>query len=180
MGAILTQNTAWTQVRKSLDVLYEANCFTPEQILAIHSDKLAEYIRSAGYKNQKQAYLKAIAGWFLEKSDKVGAIPLNIARMELLSVKGVGPETADSILLYAYHRPTFVIDAYTRRICENLGIANPKSSYNELRSFFMDGLPEDVSVYQEMHALFVEHAKNYYRGNRKGEGCPLPALLRSA
>jgi endonuclease III related protein len=156
-GALLTQNTSWIQVEKALLNLKQIHSLSPASILALDLETLKEVIRPAGYYNQKSMRLKALASWFL----KLGArIPL---REELLSLKGVGPETADSILLYAFKQPFFVVDAYTKRIVTNLSLASDKATYNEIKALFEDNLPEDFIVYQECHALLVEHAKRYYQ-----------------
>jgi len=175
MGAVLTQNTAWSQVEKALDGLREAGVRDPEDILGCEDSMLSHWIRPAGYCNQKARYLKAVAQWFGANFDSSGkrAVDLESLRQDLLGVRGVGPETADSILLYAFHLPTFVIDTYTRRICDALGIADSKVSYGVLRKKFMDALPADVVLFQEFHALLVQHAKLYYSGRKGNAGCPL-------
>lgn len=162
-GALLTQNTSWIQVEKALlnlkDVLSlkQIHSFSPEAILSLDPETLKEAIRPAGYYNQKAVRLKTLACWFSELEDRIPA------RTELLSLKGVGPETADSILLYAFKQPSFVVDAYTKRIITNLGLTDEKAGYNEIKALFEENLPEDTAVYQEYHALLVEHAKRYYQ-----------------
>lgn len=162
-GALLTQNTSWIQVEKALlnlkDLLSlkQINSFSPETIISLDTEILKEAIRPAGYYNQKAMRLKNLACWFLELENRIPA------RKELLSLKGVGPETADSILLYAFKQPSFVVDAYTKRIVTNLGLADEKAGYNEIKALFEENLPEDTTVYQEYHALLVEHAKRYYQ-----------------
>jgi len=150
LGAILTQNTSWLQVEKALDNLFAAKINTPEKILKTDSETIATLITPAGYRNQKTVYLKNIAHWFLNGS---------VQRDELLKVKGVGRETADSILLYAFHLPTFVIDTYTKRALAAFGIFEGKTDYETLRKWFMDNLKPSVELFQEYHALFVEHGK---------------------
>jgi endonuclease-3 related protein len=154
MGAILTQNTAWTQVERALANLQNARIDTPEKLLKTDKENLAELIRPSGYCNQKSLYLYAISEWFILN---YGTVP---ERENLLAVRGVGPETADSILLYAFHLPTFVIDTYTRRICAAEGLADARLPYEKLRALFQENLPRDVCLYKEYHALLVEHAKN--------------------
>jgi endonuclease III related protein len=160
IGAILTQNTAWTNVEKALDSLQRNSCTDPESILRAKTDTLQEWVRSAGYYKAKSAYLKHIASWFLATDEAMESQTMEKARQELLAVKGVGPETADSILLYAYGKLTFVIDAYTRRFLARHGLATGKESYGHLRSLMMDSLPKDLWLYQEFHALIVADAKN--------------------
>ncbi|AKB81338.1 Endonuclease III [Methanosarcina barkeri 3] len=162
-GALLTQNTSWIQVEKALlnlkDLLslQQIYSFSPEAVLSLDQEILKEAIRPAGYYNQKAVRLKNLACWFSELGARIPA------RTELLSLKGVGPETADSILLYAFKQTSFVVDAYTKRIVINLGLADEKASYNEIKALFEENLPEDLIVYQEYHALLVEHAKRYYQ-----------------
>ncbi|WP_292388454.1 endonuclease III domain-containing protein [Methanosarcina sp. UBA5] len=162
-GALLTQNTSWIQVEKALlnlkDLLSlkKIHSFSPEAILSLDPETLKKAIRPAGYYNQKAMRLKTLACWFSELGDQIPA------RAELLSLKGVGPETADSILLYAFKQPSFVVDAYTKRIVTNLDLVDEKTSYNEIKAMFEENLPEDLDVYQEYHALLVEHAKKYYQ-----------------
>jgi len=152
MGAILTQNTSWTQVEKALTNLFAAKINTPEKILKTDNETIAALIAPAGYRNQKTKYLKNIAEWFINYSSKLD-------RDNLLQVKGVGRETADSILLYAFHLPTFVIDTYTKRTLAALKIFDEKTPYETLRLWFMDNLELSVPLFQEYHALFVEQGK---------------------
>jgi endonuclease-3 related protein len=162
-GALLTQNTSWIQVERALlDLknllnLKQIHSFSPEAILSLDPETLKEAIKPTGYYNQKAMRLENLAYWFSELGARIPA------RAELLSLKGVGPETADSILLYAFKQPSFVVDAYTKRIVTNLGLVDGKASYNEIKALFEENLPEDLAVYQEYHALLVEHAKRYYQ-----------------
>lgn len=156
LGAILTQNTTWTSAEKALENLKKLDVIHPERLLLLDDEILKGAVRPAGFLNQKSAYLKNISQFFLSLE---GATP---TRKEILEVKGVGNETADSILLYAYRKPEFVVDAYTKRIFSHLGLVDEKISYMDLKKFFEDNLPEDVPIYQEYHALIVEHAKRHY------------------
>ena len=141
VGAILTQNTAWTNVEKAMGNLFAANVMSPEKVLAASDDQLQELIRPAGFFKQKCAYLKAMAAFMLERevafeqSTDVWAL-----RKELLSVKGIGRETADSILLYAFKKPIFVIDAYTRRVAERHLHLDNSVHYDTLQQIFMEML----------------------------------------
>ncbi|MFW6383300.1 MAG: endonuclease III domain-containing protein [Nanoarchaeota archaeon] len=153
LGAILTQNTSWTNVEKALYNLYEINCIDPKKILKIDDEKLKKAIRSAGYFNQKAKKLKIFADFFI----KLNNVP---TREKLISLWGIGPETADSILLYAHKKPFFVVDAYTRRIFSRLGVIDANDNYENIRKLFEDSLPRDYKVYQEYHALIVEEGKN--------------------
>lgn len=156
MGAILTQNTAWTSALKALQNLKKLDAINPERLLLLDDEVLKGAVRPAGFLNQKSVYLKNISQFFQSLE---GRTP---TRKEVLKVKGVGNETADSILLYAYHQPEFVVDAYTRRIFSHLEIVEENISYLELKELFETKLPSDVPLYQEYHALIVEHAKRYY------------------
>ena len=166
MGAVLTQNTAWTSVEKALDALLEKGLRNPEELLSLPVQELAELVRPSGYRNQKSLYLREVARWFMDSYDRLTrpGVNLEAEREALLAVKGVGPETADSILLYAFHLPSFVIDAYTRRVGAAKGLYEGDESYASLRFLFMEALPLDVVLYQEYHALLVQHAKLHHRG----------------
>ena len=172
VGAILTQNTAWTNVEKAIGNLLSADVMSPQKVLEIPDAELQELIRSARFFKQKCAYLKAMAQFIIEyeveieKSDNVWAL-----RKQLLAVKGVGRETADSILLYAFNKPIFVIDAYTRRIAErHLGL-DGSVHYDVLQKTFMDALPADTAIYNEYHALIVAFCKESCRKSGCGELC---------
>lgn len=170
-GALLTQNTNWQQVEKALVNLKQTGYLSPEAILTLDPETLKEAIKPAGYYNQKARRLKTLAEWFLELK---GRIP---EREELLSLKGVGPETADSVLLYAFKQPSFVVDAYTRRVISNLGLAEEKAKYSEIKALFEENLPENLAIYQEYHALLVEHAKRYYQKKINYSRCPLLRIV---
>ncbi|MDP3066578.1 MAG: endonuclease III domain-containing protein [Methanobacteriaceae archaeon] len=157
LGAILTQNTAWTSAEKALWNLKELDANFPEKLLSLDDNTLKEAIRPAGFLNQKSRYLKNISRFFLSLKDGVPT------RKELLKVKGVGNETADSILLYAYKQAEFVVDTYTKRIFSHLEIIDEKDNYLKVKNLFEDSLPREFPLYQEYHALIVEHAKRYYQ-----------------
>ena len=171
-GAILTQNCAWTNVEKALVNLENSGIVSPEAILKTPDDTLRELIRPAGFFKQKSVYLKSVAQFFLEneqeflQSDDVQAL-----RKRLLAVKGVGNETADSILLYAFHKPLFVIDAYTRRVAERHLNLDGTMPYGQLQKIFMDALPIDVSLYGEYHALIVALCKQSCLKSGCGDVC---------
>lgn len=156
VGAILTQNTSWPQVEKSIINLKELIDLTPFEILELGEDEFKSAIKPSGYFNQKYNYLRNISEFYISLE---GRTP---ERDELLSVKGIGPETCDSILLYAYGENEFVVDAYTRRIFSYLGLIDEIDSYNKIKKLFEDDFEGNVSEYQEYHALIVEHAKNFY------------------
>lgn len=156
MGAVLTQNTSWPSVEKALINLKKHINFTPEDLLNLDEDTFKEAIRPAGYFNQKYNYLRNIAGFYLSLN---GDTP---TREELLKVKGIGNETADSILLYAYKEKEFVVDAYTKRILSYLGLINEKDSYLKIKSYIEENFDGNVEDFQEFHGLLVEHAKQFY------------------
>ncbi len=168
-GAVLTQNTNWKNAAAALDNLLSAGMLSIEKIIKTTSEVLASKIQPSGYFNQKAIKLKAVAGLLDSKN---GDTP---ERDELLSVWGIGPETADSILLYAYGIPVFVIDAYTRRIISRFtGMSEVESAgYEDFRSAMEECLPENLCCRQEMHALLVVHAKRYCRKNPDCRCCPL-------
>ena len=168
-GAVLTQNTAWTNVRKALAGLRQVRLTTPERIVVAPNERLGDAIRPAGYFNQKAKYLQSLADWFMLNDRALARARysrqvLEAVRPELLKVRGVGRETADSILLYAYSLPTFVIDAYTRRVFAPLCVLDDTWSYEQIRSLFESVLAQGsatatVEHWQESHALIVEHAR---------------------
>jgi endonuclease-3 related protein len=153
VGAILTQNTTWLNVERAIFNLIEARVLDPERILAMGTEALGELIRPSGYFNVKARKLMAYSEFHRSLA---GRTP---TREELLGVWGVGPETADNILLYAYGVPVMVIDAYTRRIFAKFAITKGDEEYEALRAFCERELQGSVAVYQEFHALLVEHGK---------------------
>ena len=157
IGAVLTQNTAWLNVQKALLNLEKLNAINPEKLLSLGKNVIREAIKPAGYFNQKSEYLVNITKFFQSLKGKCPK------REELMQVKGVGNETADSILLYAYSQPHFVVDAYTKRIFRHLGILKGNETYSEIKALFEERLPKNMEIYQEYHALIVEHTKNYYK-----------------
>ena len=173
VGAILTQNTNWSNVEKAIANFGEN--LTPQFVAAADFAQLSEIIRPAGFFNQKTAYLKATTEWFAKYDysvEDVHKIPLKTLRPELLATKGIGQETADSILLYAFNLPTFVIDAYTHRLCARYSVDVGKT-YSSAKAFFEDNLPKDVQLYNEFHALIVINAKEHCKKKPICEGCPL-------
>ena len=171
LGAILTQNTSWLQAENALFNLNELNAIDPEKLQILSDETLKLAIRCAGFLNQKSIYIREITRFFKKLN---GNVP---TRKELLTVKGVGNETADSILLYAYKQPEFVIDAYTKRIFSHLGLVDEKIKYIELKELFESNLPKEVEVFNEFHALIVEHAKRYYNKKPYGINDPLKELI---
>jgi endonuclease-3 related protein len=181
VGAILTQSTSWRNVEKAISNLENAGVLSVEGILKIDIHELAELIRPSGYYNMKARKLKAIVSFLSEgfgsDLDTLFDRPLDEVRRDLLGVYGVGPETADSILLYAGRRPSFVVDAYTRRIFGRLGIIEPELSYEEARRLFMDNLPSSARLFNEYHALIVRLGKEICRSQNPGcDQCPVRPL----
>ena len=173
VGAVLTQNTAWSNVEKAIDNFGDS--LSPEFIASLDMDALAELIRPSGFFNQKAASLKEITRWFEKYGysvEKVKRHPLEKIRKELLAVKGVGKETADSILLYAFDYPTFVVDAYTKRLFERLSV-DVKLDYDSIKSYFESCLEPNVKLYNNLHAMIVINAKEHCRKKPFCSGCPL-------
>lgn len=161
VGAVLTQNTAWTNVEKAIANLKSAGVLDVDAMLALPDDRLAELVRPSGYYNIKARRLKNLCRFLIEGGGESGLarLPTDALRSAVLGVNGIGPETADDILLYAFERPVFVIDAYTRRLLQRCGLATGKESYEALRQGFERALGPDVALYKEFHALVVQHAK---------------------
>ena len=160
VGAILTQNTNWKNAEKAINNLKEADALDPQTILKTPNSKLETLVRSSGFYRQKAERLKLASEKWIELQDKkMRTLEL---RDEWLSVKGIGKETADSILLYAFNRPIFVIDAYTRRFCDHFELFKAKE-YDDYRDFFESNLPRSVILYKRYHGMIVEWGK----GNRK-------------
>ena len=171
LGAILTQNTAWTNVQKALRALQENGLLHRGSLARLGEARLAKLIRPSGYFRQKARKIKAMLD-FLESRQ-------TITRENLLGIWGVGPETADSILLYACHQPSFVVDAYTRRILERFEIVEAGASYDEVQALFHAALPVDVRLYNEYHALIVAHGKRHYTRKPYGDDDPLLRGLKT-
>ncbi len=180
VGAVLTQNTNWTNVEKAITNLKAADKLTPQKLHEIKIEKLAELIRPAGYFNIKAKRLKNLIERLFEnyegKLENIESVSTSRLREELLSVSGIGPETADSILLYAFNRPVFVVDAYTARICARHFLIEPPFEYDELQGLFIDNVDEDVLVFNEFHALLVRCGKEYCKPLARCESCPLEKL----
>ncbi len=185
VGAILTQNTAWTNVEIAIQNLKQANTLSLEILATLPIKQLEELIRPSGFFRQKALRLQNLTQHLLR--DWQGDLtafcsgPLDDVRERLLARTGIGPETADSILLYAVGRPSFVVDAYTRRIFERIGVLTGKEKYNEIRQMFMQNLTEDTSLYNEYHAQIVQLAKTCCRKKQTFcSACPLSKECRFA
>jgi endonuclease-3 related protein len=180
VGAILTQSVSWMNVETAIRNLKRENALSPDGLLRLDETKLASLIRPTGYYNAKARKLKAFVEHLSQSYDNdLDALfrgDTEELRRELLSIHGIGPETADSILLYAAGKPVFVVDAYTRRLMNRLGFVSENVTYHELQKLFMDNLPLDVALFQEYHALIVAHAKFVCRKRDPlCDDCPLLA-----
>ena len=185
VGAILTQNTSWTNVEIAIRNLRQEKLLTPRAIETVSLARLARLVRSSGYFRQKAKKLKCFVRFL--RSEYGGSLtkmfrtPTAALREKLLSVHGIGPETADSILLYAGKHPVFVVDAYTRRLLERHQLATPTQTYEEIRQLFERSLAGDVPLYNEFHALIVRTGKEYCRTrNPRCNECPLHSFLPQA
>lgn len=163
VGAILAQSTSWKNVEKAIFNLKKNNLLNPKSLIEENKNLVKQAIRSTRYYNLKYDRLIDISKFYLELKNRMPT------RHELLSVKGIGPETADTILLYAHREPIFVVDTYTRRILLHLKLIKKNAKYEEIQKLFMDNLPKDFRIFQEYHALIVEHAKRYYSPRNKKE-----------
>ena len=180
VGAVLTQATAWTNVELAIARLKDANALSPAAIRGMDTDTLAVLIYSSGFYNAKARKLKTLAQFLGEAyDDNIDAMRLVYGaklRRELLGVKGIGEETADAILLYALGKPSFVIDAYTRRLFSRLGIAPDSEAYRAYQKLFSDNLQPDTAMFAEYHALIVQHGKEACRKTPVCEGCCLRSV----
>lgn len=185
IGAILTQSVSWGNVEKAIENLKKQGLLNPHQLVLADDEVLEEAVRPTRYYKQKALRLKAFCTMLVEEYggdlDLLFALDLPVLRRRLLQIKGIGPETADSIILYAAEKPIFVVDAYTRRIFSRLGIFPEDIDYQSMQDFFMKHLPPDVELYNEYHAL-IDGVGNRYCAAQKpkcGE-CPLHELCKSA
>ena len=184
VGAILTQNTSWKNVERALENLISEDCLDIKCMSTIANDRLADLVRPAGYYNQKASRLKDLANYFLDvwngNFDLFFDRPVDEVRAELIDLKGIGRETADSIILYAGKKPIFIVDVYTRRIFQRLGLISGDEDYDRIRklvesefsSFSLEGRRK---IFNEFHALLVRHAKEHCRKKPVCDGCPLRA-----
>ncbi len=164
LGAILTQNTSWHNVALAIDNLERENLIDPDALLRAEPERVKTLIAPVGFFNVKYDRLRSFLDYLMGNEmdfERFRHLPVADLRNELLHVKGIGPETADSILLYAFDRPIFVVDTYTRRLFSRLGYNwMEKASYEEIQKFFMDELPSEPDLFNEFHALIVTHCKN--------------------
>lgn len=182
VGAILTQNTSWQNVARAIQNLKQHDLLEPRAMFMLPPEQLAEHIRPAGYFRLKAKRLRNFVSWLIDRydgsMDALAAASLGTLREELLAVNGIGPETADSILLYAVAKPTFVVDAYTHRIAVRHGWIEREAGYDELKEHFESRLPDDVARLNEMHAQFVQVGKHFCRPREaRCDQCPLRPFL---
>jgi endonuclease-3 related protein len=181
VGAVLTQNTNWQGVEKAMASLKRHNLLNPHKLKAIPPEDLAGLIKPAGYYNLKARRLKNLIDFVAEAYsgdlETMGQIETGRLRKELLAVNGVGPETADSILLYALQKPVFVVDTYTYRVMSRHGLVGEEVSYDELQELFIQHLPLDMALFNEYHALLVRVGKLHCQPKPRCQGCPLEILL---
>jgi endonuclease-3 related protein len=177
VGAILTQNTSWKNVEKALGALKEKNILDPLQLYKVDEQYLATTITSSGFFNIKSKRIKSFINFLFEhyqgSLEKMFSEKLTLLREKLLAINGVGPETADSILLYAGGKPIFVVDAYTKRILLRHKVISPRACYSEIQELFMNNLKADVKMFNEYHALLVYIGKYYCKRVPQCRSCPL-------
>lgn len=182
IGAILTQNTAWTNVEKAIANLKRAKLLNPKRILASPDEVLEEALRPSGYFRVKARRVRGFCAYLVERHGgsiaRMAKQPLETLRPELLAVHGIGPETADDILLYACEKPVFVVDAYTRRIMSRHGHVSPTIGYEDLRALFESRLKPDAELFKNYHGLIVLTGNRYCRATPRCEECPLRPLLK--
>ncbi len=184
LGALLAQNTAWSNVEKALANLRRESGLSPEKLARVPTPRLARLLRPSGYFRQKtravRGFLKHLSNHYGGSLGRMMNRPAQELREELLALRGIGPETADSILLYAAGRPVFVIDAYTRRVLARHGLAPADASYAQLQDYFHQHLPANAKLFNEYHALLVAVGKNYcHSRNPDCTACPLGPELET-
>jgi len=175
VGAILTQNTNWMNVETAISNLKAHDMLDCELIASSNLQQLGEIIRASGFYMQKARYLQQFSLFYYNSGKRKGLLkwPTSVLRHRLLAVTGIGPETADSILLYALDRPVFVVDAYTKRLFTRLEHFDHKLGYDNIQHYFQQRLPESLPLFQEFHALIVEHAKRFCKTKPLCSHCPL-------
>ena len=177
VGSVLTQNTNWRNVEQSLRALKKSGIMSPEKILALSDQELQRLIYSSGFYKVKTRRLKAVCSLLMNEFDgqihKMKSIGLLQSRELLLNTNGIGPETADDILLYVLGLPIFVVDTYSKRIFSRVGIGPSEDKYEVWQNFFMDNLPKDAGLYAQFHALIVRLGKDHCRSKPICNGCPI-------
>lgn len=184
VGAILTQNTNWGNVEMAIQNLKREKYLSAKKLYETPHEKLAALIRPAGYFNIKARRLKHFLSFLLNhykgSMKRMDTADTLLLREGLINVNGIGPETADSILLYALDRPVFVIDAYTKRVLQRHGLVSDNATYHEIQELFHNNFPADVQLFNEYHALFVMVGKHYCKPKPRCEGCPLDVLRKNS
>lgn len=182
VGALLTQNTSWSNASRAVQALKQRQLLSPRRIQDLSTPRLAALIRSSGYFNQKARRLKRFVRYLLRRHggrmDRMASARPDRLRDELLGIPGIGPETADSILLYALGKPLFVVDAYTRRVMARHSFIPWKASYAEIQALFMDNLQPEAARFNEFHALLVALGKTLCRPHPRCHLCPLRRIGR--
>jgi endonuclease-3 related protein len=177
VGAILTQNTNWSNVEKAINNIKRTNALKAQTLGRLASEELEALIRPAGYYRIKTKRLKNFLAWLMENGDgqleNLAHYSTHGLREDLIAINGIGPETADSILLYALNRPTFVVDTYTARLASRHGLIEPPFDYYELQDLFQSNLPQDMQLFNEYHALIVQVGKHYCKPKPRCQDCPL-------
>ena len=183
VGAILTQNTNWTNVEKAIANIKAADALSPTALYRVSHEKIAVLIKPAGYFNVKARRLKSFLTWLFDEYDgelkNLEQLSTSRLREELLNIKGIGPETADSIVLYVFNQPVFVVDAYTARVMGRHGFIEQGCDYEQLQELFQSNLVEDTQMFNEYHALLVRVGKEFCRPKARCSGCPLESLPHS-
>lgn len=180
VGAVLTQNTSWKNVAQAIENLRAADLLDFDRLREISSDELEELIRPAGYFRLKARRLSNLLDFIADQYgslDAMFAADVHTLREQLLTVNGIGPETADSILLYAGELPSFVVDTYTHRVLKRHGWVDPEADYHDIKEHFETGLETDVELFNEFHALLVKVGHLHCRKVARCDGCPLAPLL---
>ena len=184
VGAILTQNTNWGNVEKAIANLKAADCLTAKHLHKLDTQSLAELIRPAGYFNIKAKRLKNFLNWLFDNYDgdlaRFESFSADVLREVLLMINGIGPETADSIALYAFDKTVFVVDAYTCRVMGRHGLIEQGANYQQVKDFFESNLETNTKLFNEFHALLVRVGKDHCRPKAKCNGCPLESLSHDA
>lgn len=178
VGAILTQNTNWANVERAIANLKKERVLTPARLYGLNSRKTAQLIRPSGYYRLKakrlRNFLQLVMSTYRGSFARMKRVALPALRVDLLSVNGIGPETADSILLYAFDKPSFVVDAYTKRVFQRHHLISEQATYDDVQAYCMGQLPEDAWLFNEFHALIVRLGKEYcLKNNPKCRICPL-------
>ena len=181
VGAILVQNTSWRNVARAIEIVKEAGLLDPTRLYALPEPELAELLRPVGYFRIKARRLRSLLRLLVEGFDgsveRLLELDTQTLRETLLSVNGVGPETADSIVLYAAHKPSFVVDTYTHRILARHGWIDYAAGYYDIKEYCESELPQNVQLYNELHALFVHVGHHWCKRVPRCEECPLQPLL---